>query len=230
MGPDNPILAVASALHAARLRDLPTVVYEDRNWALHNEWLRGMTREERARVYEEERTTGKSRGPTITRRRRPTENECSVTLFSQVWGSTALGYGGIGGSAITRACTVVVASQVVGMRAVYFGTSGRLAYVVPIGGVNEEVFQKAIADCRLPSVREAQALGWVPAEPCDHAGAVELTGDQIARLAQLAGHEGKPLSDHPEHYVVQHRDDGHAGPGVYAWVGHYSDKDAVLLG
>lgn len=202
MGPDNPILAVASALHAARLRDLPSVFYEVPDTSPRIEWLWSMTREERNRIYQEEHATGKFQGPTVTRRRRPTENECTVTLFSQVWGSTALGYGGIGGAAITKACTVVVGSRVVGMRAVYFGASGRLAYVVPIGGANEEAFQKAVAECRLPSVREAQALGWFQTESCDHDDAVELTGGQIAHLAQLAGNDGKPLSADSEHHVI----------------------------
>lgn len=186
MGPDNPILAVASALHAACLRDLPDVCYEVPDASPRIEWLWSMTREKRNRIYQEEHATGKFQGPTVTHRRRPTENECTVALFSQVWGSTALGYGGIGGAVITKACTVVVGCRIAGMRAVYFGASGRLAYVVPIGGANEEAFQNAVAECRLPSVREAQGLGWLPTEPCDHAGAVELTGAQIAHLARQA--------------------------------------------
>jgi hypothetical protein len=49
-------------------------------------------------------------------------------MFPQTWGSTALGFGGIGGQAITSAYVCVIESNLVGSYAVYFG--GRLAYVI----------------------------------------------------------------------------------------------------
>lgn len=60
--------------------------------------------------------------------RRPYISELTVYSFPQTWGSTALGFGGIGGSAMTTAQTVVVMN---GRDAcVYFG--GRLAYGAPV--------------------------------------------------------------------------------------------------
>lgn len=59
------------------------------------------------------------------RARRPYETEVDVTMFAQTWGSTALGFGGIGGQAFTTAYTVVVQGPA-GEALVYFG--GRLAY------------------------------------------------------------------------------------------------------
>lgn len=56
---------------------------------------------------------------------RPRPDQCDIYVFPQTWGSTALGFGGIGGQAMTSAYTVVVVGP--GRDAcVYFGS--RLAY------------------------------------------------------------------------------------------------------
>lgn len=166
MGPENPIVAVAAALHAATLRDLAAIEYVERDWERHRAWVDAMTREERAKVYAEEHSSGVCLGPTVARRRRPSEEECLVTVFPQVWGSTALGYGGIGGAAMSTAYTVVVESRIVAQRAVYFGRSGRLAYLVPMGAGAEENFSRALAERAMPSVRDAALLGWLPVAAC----------------------------------------------------------------
>ena len=49
-------------------------------------------------------------------------------VFSQSWGSTALGFGGIGGQAITAAYTTVIENIDLGCVAVFFGEG--LAYIV----------------------------------------------------------------------------------------------------
>lgn len=56
---------------------------------------------------------------------RPHEELCEIDVFTQTWGSTALGFGGLGGQAITSAYTVIVQGPN-GDCCVYF--SGRLAY------------------------------------------------------------------------------------------------------
>lgn len=157
----NPIESLAAALHAACLRDLPVIEYQDRDWEAHRDYLARLTRDEKAEAYELERVTGKSAGPTITRMRRPASDQCDVVLFPQTWGSTALGYGGYGGCAITTAYTIVVACRQTRTRAVYFGARGRLAYLVP-AGVGEDTFREAIAQQSLPSVASAEAFGWLP--------------------------------------------------------------------
>jgi len=58
--------------------------------------------------------------------RRPELWETAVYSFPQSWESTALGFGGIGGSSITTAQTTVVIHNC--SAAIYFST--RLAYVV----------------------------------------------------------------------------------------------------
>lgn len=55
-------------------------------------------------------------------------HDYSVTLFEQTWMSTALGFGGIGGQAITSAYTVVIDYMFTNEYSVYF--AGRFAYKV----------------------------------------------------------------------------------------------------
>lgn len=56
---------------------------------------------------------------------RPHEHQCNIYVFSQSWGSTALGFNGLGGAAITDAYTTVVIGPN-GDACVYFAK--RLAY------------------------------------------------------------------------------------------------------
>lgn len=58
--------------------------------------------------------------------RRPETYEVEVYSFPQTWGSTALGFGGIGGSSMTTAQTTVILNHA--SVAVYFGR--RHAYTV----------------------------------------------------------------------------------------------------
>ena len=54
----------------------------------------------------------------------------SVYVFPQVWASTALGFGGMGGQSMTKAMTYVLVPDIPGiMCLVYF--AGRFAYAAP---------------------------------------------------------------------------------------------------
>ena len=99
----DPVADVAAAFHAALLRDLPDVEVPEVDYSV--------------RPF---KTVG-------TKMTRPQAHHLAVTMFPQTWGSTALGFGGIGGQAMTPAYTVIVQDGV-GPAAVYFG--GRLAYVI----------------------------------------------------------------------------------------------------
>ena len=55
-------------------------------------------------------------------------NELDVKVFKQPWGSTALGFPGVGGCAMTSAYTTVICSDDYKYCAVFFGD--RLAYLV----------------------------------------------------------------------------------------------------
>lgn len=59
--------------------------------------------------------------------KRLTLEEVEVVSFPQAWGSTALGFGGIGGAAVTTAQTTVIIGPA-GDAAVYFGK--RIAYYI----------------------------------------------------------------------------------------------------
>lgn len=113
----NPITTLHEALSAAVLRDLPECVYTERDWV---EWHK-MSQEMRNDAIKNNTV------PTTTHSRRPYTDEVNVTLFNQGWGSTALGYDGIGGAALTDAYTVIV--EFLGTYCVYFGC-GRLAYKI----------------------------------------------------------------------------------------------------
>lgn len=51
-----------------------------------------------------------------------------IYVFPQTWGSTALGFSGIGGQAMTSAYTTVVTEDYLGYCGVFFGN--RLAYII----------------------------------------------------------------------------------------------------
>lgn len=68
-------------------------------------------------------------------------------MFPQTWGSTALGFGGIGGQAITTAYTTVVIDKYTSICGVFFGE--RLAYIVtnPNQLFMEDCIQHNMASC-----------------------------------------------------------------------------------
>jgi hypothetical protein len=114
----SPIDAVASAVHHAAHLGLPDVQYLTRDFDAARNWTAAQLAEAtRNNTYPQKKTA-----------RRPAVHECEVhAMFAQTWGSTALGFGGIGGAAMTPAYTVIIHGPD-GHLAVYFGT--RLAYVV----------------------------------------------------------------------------------------------------
>jgi hypothetical protein len=99
------ITSVSYAIVQAMMHDLPDVEYEAPDYSQGWEKAKELPRKKQVR--------------------RPYESEIEVTSFTQSWASTALGFGGIGGAAITPAQTTVVTHGV--SHAVYFGR--RLAYV-----------------------------------------------------------------------------------------------------
>ena len=88
--------------------------------------------------------------PVIKATRQHTSNDIEVyAMFSQTWSSTALGFGGLGGQAITDAYTIVLRSDLLGEYCVYFG--GSFAY--NIKKPNEKFFQD-VAKLYMAPVRE----------------------------------------------------------------------------
>lgn len=54
---------------------------------------------------------------------RPRPDELEVYVFPELWSSTALGYGGMGGQAMTTAYTVIIVDRTSDMGLVYWGGS-----------------------------------------------------------------------------------------------------------
>lgn len=118
MSYENPVATLAAALHHAELVALSPLTYDAEDHAAMVGWSVERRMEARA-----DKTVPLKR---VTRR--PTIDECEVVaMFSQTWGSTAMGFGGIGGAAMTAAYTVIIRGPA-NDYAVYW--HGRLGYRV----------------------------------------------------------------------------------------------------
>ena len=119
-------LSLGHAVHVG----FPDVEYEDRDW-------------DHYRKTKEDIRVKKSR--------KHTENDIEIyAMFPQPWSSTALGFGGLGGQAITVAYTVILLSLHGGGCCVYFG--GRFAY--HILKPNDKFFEDA-AKRQMVAVKDA---------------------------------------------------------------------------
>ncbi len=83
-----------------------------------------------------------------------TREEIEVYVFPQTWGSTALGFGGIGGQAITSSNTTVLYSYYTGMAWVYFGSV--LAYKIkdPTQQFFEDLYKHEMKPCGHTNIYE----------------------------------------------------------------------------
>lgn len=127
--------STAEAIGAAVYRDLPAKKYWARDWAAY----RRLPKAEQQKLRHGD-------GPGRELSRRPQFSEIGVVVFPQTWGSTALGYGGVGGAAMTTAYTVVCSDGI--NHCIYFGC-GRLAYSININDLDHDGrinFTKDIAD------------------------------------------------------------------------------------
>lgn len=87
---------------------------------------------------------------TSTHVRRPAQHEVEIFSFPQHWGSTALGFPGVGGQAMTTAQTVIVSLETTAW--VYFG--GLLAYHVE-GWQRNEAFMRDMKEHRMAALHES---------------------------------------------------------------------------
>jgi len=121
-----PFDALHEAIAAATHRDFSEITYEDRDWDAY----RGMNAQEQLAAVRNNNV------PMVTKTRRPFSDELEIIMFPQTWGSTALGYGGMGGAAMTAAYTIVLSFHLQ-TYCVYFG-SGRLAYKLEYINMSKE--------------------------------------------------------------------------------------------
>lgn len=81
---------------------------------------------------------------------KPTIDDFELYTFNQIWGSTALGFGGVGGQAMTTARTYVFIPETCNQKCfVYFG--GRFAYKADYC----EAFKEDIRNNRMEPVSRA---------------------------------------------------------------------------
>lgn len=103
----DPITAISSSVYSAVYKDLSEFTYE--TWDYSAKWDK------------------KSPRPTKIATRRPINYEVEVfAMFAQTWGSTALGFGVMGGASMTPAYTTIVKFRE--EYCVYF--AGQFAYKV----------------------------------------------------------------------------------------------------
>ena len=146
MNATNPIETLAGCLAHAAYEAFPEYTYRDRDWPKHDAWRATLKREEYKNAVAPDDCW-------VEKTRKHFMYDLSVySMFVQTWGSTALGFGGIGGQAITSAYVCVIESGLVGQFAVYFG--GRLAYVIqrPNAAFMEDVARQRMVDARLGKV------------------------------------------------------------------------------
>jgi hypothetical protein len=146
MNATNPIETLAGAMAHAAYEAFPEYTYRDRDWPKHDAWRATLKREE----Y---KTAVAPDDCWVEKTRRHSMYDLTVySMFPQTWSSTALGFGGIGGQAITSAYVCVIESGLVGQFAVYFG--GMLAYVIerPNATFMEDIASHRMVDARLGKV------------------------------------------------------------------------------
>ena len=130
----TPFEALHEAMAAAAHRDMSEITYEDRDW----EAWRALSKEDQSSAMKNNAI------PTVTRTRRPMVDELEVIMFPQTWGSTALGYGGLGGAAMTPAYTIIVSYHST-TYCVYFGR-GQLAYKLTWADMSPEGRENFLSD------------------------------------------------------------------------------------
>jgi hypothetical protein len=153
----NPIETLASAMAHAAYEAFPEYKFKGRNWVKYQKWhdevFNKLSQDEKKKLYDEERRTGVHMGPADTqveKSRKHTFYDLTLySMFPQTWGSTALGFGGIGGQAITSAYVSIIESNLLGQFAVYFG--GQLAYVIerPNEKFMEDIARQQMVDAKL---------------------------------------------------------------------------------
>ena len=146
MNATNPIETLAGAMAHAAYEAFPVYVYQDRDWAKHDKWRSSLSREEM-------KTAVAPADCYVEKTRKHSMYDLTVfTMFPQTWSSTALGFQGIGGQAITSAYVCIIESNLLGQLAVYFGE--RLAYVIkrPNEKFMEDIASQRMVDAHLGNI------------------------------------------------------------------------------
>lgn len=134
---DNPITTLADCIAHAQYEGFSDIEYEKRDYEAVRH---AKTAQERADAL----------NATTHAVRRPTTRDFTVyAMYPQTWGSTALGHGGIGGSSMSTAYTVVLECMDTQEYLVYFG--GQWCYTVSRRSDNFTKFKEDIMNQCLAS-------------------------------------------------------------------------------
>lgn len=130
---NTPIETLSECIYDAQHVNLSVIHYESKQW--HESKVRGED------VFEH-------------KTRNPRKDEFAVVaMFPQMWGSTALGFDGIGGSAMTTAYTVVIQAQNGHSREVLVYFDGRFAYRI---SEPNELFWSDVSSQNAASIRDCE--------------------------------------------------------------------------
>jgi hypothetical protein len=134
---DNPITTLADCIAHAQYEGFSNIDYEQRDYEAVRH---AKTAQERTDAL----------NATTHAVRRPTARDFTVyAMYPQTWGSTALGHGGIGGSSMSTAYTVVLECMDTQEYLVYFGS--QLCYTVSRRSDNFTKFKEDIMNQCLAS-------------------------------------------------------------------------------
>lgn len=130
---ENPITDLADCIAHAQYVGFSDIEYETRDWEIYR------------KTKEDVR---------VPARRRPTTRDFGVySMFTQTWGSTALGHGGMGGAAMTAAYTIVLECRATQEFLVYFGS--QMCYKVDRRSKNLDAFVEDCKNHNLASKRDS---------------------------------------------------------------------------
>lgn len=132
MRADKPLNDLHGALAHAAYEGFSIYDYEDRDWEAYGKG-------------DKEATKKKSR--------KHTDYDMQVVnMFPQTWGSTALGFGGIGGAAMTTAYTIILSSNLNGEYLVYFGPQFAYKIIQPSDAFFEDITKGSM--CAVSSAKK----------------------------------------------------------------------------
>lgn len=154
----NPISDISNSVVHALLHGLPAIKYQ------------GQQRPEGISFEEFKRQWGSF--PIVTMERRPDLEDLDIFMFPQGWGSTSLGFGGIGAASMCQANTVVVVCRKAVAASIYF--AGQHCYNVDLSVASvQKQLNDDIRDRRVASRADADAryrVGSCEVEPCSQDG------------------------------------------------------------
>ena len=140
---DNPLRDMHEALAHAQYEGVSDIEYDNID----------LEAVQKARTTEE-RIAAREKKVKSTRRPWHGRDFWVYAMFDQLWGSTALGHGGMGGASMTTAYTIVLYCQHTREYLVYFG--GQYCYKVDRRSKNLEVFMKDVAERNLASKKQSE--------------------------------------------------------------------------